>query len=1092
MQSVEVVMSRLNVLIVLCVVMFVAPVYGQLETGRITGTVTDATGAVVPGTRVTVIHVETNRQFNVMTDADGRYVSALLPIGNYRVEAEFTGFKRVARSGIRLEVQQTAVVDLRLELGEISDRVEVQAEAPLLNVTEATQGQVIENKRIVDIPLNGRDYIQLALLAAGTVQDLGGRFGGFSAGGQRTTQNNYLLDGVDNNTMQNAAQTGRAEVIKPSVDAIQEFKVLTSAFSAEYGRAGGGVVSVVLKSGTNQFHGTVFGFLRNEALDARNFFDRSNRPKPPFKRSQFGFALGGPIRRDKTFFFGDYEGTRIRESRTVNNTIPTIAMRSGDFSGLGITIFDPLTYDPVTRTRQPFANNRIPDARIDPIARALTGWYPTPQTATRTQNFLFNPPDTQDVNKFDTRVDHVFSAKDNIYYRFSFQRNLRPPSPGLPGPAFGGSSATSRPAEFRDTGASMALVWNHVFTPNLITSTRAAWNGTFNVQSAAISDNVNTELGLRNVNQSEPGAPQFDIAGYSSLGIGAFLPHNAASQTRQVLNDTTWVRGRHVLKAGVNIMWLQQHLNNLRHALGQYSFNGSFTRNSQTLTGGDPFADFLLGLTNSARYATPIYFNLRAPWYNFYVSDEWKASRRLTLTLGMRYEARRPWVETRDLISNFDVDTDRNNPRLVLAQPDGSRAERATMEMSKTDFAPRFGFAYQTTTSMVIRGGYGLFWGMPENTSSTASFNPPYFVDISLAADGITPRVTFASGIPPGVLDPANARAVQLNSRELRPATPYTHQWNLNIQRQLGRNWLFETGYYGTAAHHLQKEFDINFALPGPGTVDSRRRFRTFVWPGTNTAVSLAGVQRGQHEGNSNYHSFQAKLERRFAESFSLLTSYLWSKAIGDSWGLSAAGRPAGSQGPQNPLDHRPERALDDNHLAHRFVASPIWDLPFGRGRAIGKDWNGALNAILGGWSTAAIVTLTSGRPYGLTVRGDPANTGMANRPNVVGNPHLSRSERTVERFFNTAAFVPNAQFSYGNAGRNILIGPGLENVDFAAYKSFNFTEDKSLQFRFEAFNFFNTPNFAAPNSIVGDPNIGRISAAGRQRNIQFGLKFNF
>jgi len=386
------------------VVLFVLGIqfaWAQVETAQITGTVKDATGAVVPNASVTATHLQTNREHATRTDDRGRYVLPALPIGDYEVAAQFSGFKRAVRRGVTLEIQETAVVDLTLQVGQVTEQVEVLADAPLLNVSEPTQGQVIDNRKIVDLPLNGRDYVQLALLSAGTAQPVGGRFGGFSASGQRTTQNNYLLDGVDNNSLQNAAQGRRAEAVKPSVDAIQEFKVLTNTYSAEYGRAIGGVLNLTIKSGTNAIHGTAFEFLRNEELDAKNFFDPPDAPKPPFKRNQFGFSLGGPIVRDRTFFFGDYEATRIRESGTAVSTIPTLEMRRGDFSQLDEPVFDPATFDPSSDTREPFPDNRIPESRTDRIAAQVIQWYPTPVNDQLRSNFVFNPPDNEDVDKFD-------------------------------------------------------------------------------------------------------------------------------------------------------------------------------------------------------------------------------------------------------------------------------------------------------------------------------------------------------------------------------------------------------------------------------------------------------------------------------------------------------------------------------------------------------------------------------------------------------------------------------------------------------------------------------------------------------------------
>ena len=1065
------------------------PVLAQVETARITGTVTDATGAVIPGVQITMVHLQTNRKVAATTNEAGRYVSIPLSLGDYRVEAEAPGFKHAVRTGITLQIQQTAVVDLTLQLGDITQSVEVAAKAPLLATREAAAGQIIDNQKMVDMPLNGRDYIQLALLSSGTVQDLGGRFGGFSTGGQRTTQNNYLLDGVDNNNYQNASQTQRAEAVKPAVDALQEFKVLTNVYSAEYGRATGGVVNAVLKSGSNSLHGTAFGFLRNEALDARNFFALGSQPKPPFKRSQFGFAVGGPIRRDKTFFFGDYEGTRVRESRTVVNTIPTVAMRSGDFSALANAIYDPLTYDPVTRTRKTFANNRIPTDRIDPVARAAAAWYPTPQTSGLTQNFLYNAPQHTDTDKFDIRVDHTFSSKDNIYYRFSYQHDMVPPSPLLPAPAYGGGLNNAR--WMADDGRNTALVWNHVFSSKMVSSTRLAWNRTLTSQLPPVDKNFNAEIGLKGVEQAQPGGASFAISGYTTLGLGGFLPMLADGQTRQLMTDTTWVKGRHSVKFGLNLMWLQEFLKNPQTAPGQFTFNGSFSRDSQTLRGGDAFADFLLGLPSQTQFATGIYFNGRSPWYNFYVNDEWQLRRRLTLNFGLRYEYRSSWVDTRNFISNFDVETDPANWHYIVAKSGGSRFDRSLLNTPSAFPAPRFGFSYQALRNTVVRGGYGIYVGNAENPTIGGPGNIPFLVAVSLVADGITPAVVLRDGLAAGILTPKNAGTLTPRTYQLSPTLPYAQQWNLAIQRQFGQNWLWEIGYYGNVAHDLEKEYNWNYALPGPGNVNTRRLFQSALWPGTNTLVPIGRVQRDDFHGNSSFHSLQTRIQKELSHGFSMLGSYMWSKTMGDSCGLSAAGQVTAGCGYQNPLNHALEHALDNQHLAHRFVASPIWNLPFGKKDSV-SGWGHVPNALVQGWSVAGILTVSTGLPISVTVNGDPLNHGEINRPDVVGKPLLDGDQRSVDRWFNTAAFVANRPYTYGNAGRNVLFKPGLTNVDFATYRRFRITENKHLQFRFEAFNLSNTPLLGSPVTALGDRNLGRITSAGRPRNIQFGLKFVF
>jgi hypothetical protein len=1060
-------------------------VSGQTDTAQVTGRIVDATGAVIVDAKVTVTDIGKGISRATPTNEAGNYTVPLLQAGTYRIMVEKPGFKPINESGIVLNGGRIARMDFTLEIGTVTGEISVTATAPLVNLTDATQGQVIDNKKIVDMPLNGRNYIELALLSEGTVQPLtGSRMAGFSSGGQRTTQNNYLLDGADNNNLQNSTQGSQAEGVRPCLEAIQEFTVLTNSYAAEFGRATGGVVNAVLKSGSNQLHGVGFGFLRNEVLDAKNYFDQR---KPPFKRSQFGFALGGPVIRNKTFFFGDYEGTRLRQSRTVNSTIPTTAMRTGNFSNLSAAIYDPLTYAPSSGTRQPFSGNLIPDSRIDAVSRHVAAWLPEPQNAGLTQNFLYNPPNPQDENKFDVRVDHVVSSKDNIYFRFSRQIYLQPASPSLPPPA---SGSVGDGDKFTTTGNNMVLAWNHIFSPTWITSSRVAWNEAYSLTSSSARTNYNAEIGLKGVDQNLAGGAQFSIAGYTAPGGATNKPNYATSQARQLINDTTAIRGNHSLKFGVNITWIQRYLNNPRQAVGAFSFNGNFTNDLPTRRGGNSFADFLLGIPYDSQVATPAYTNLRAPWYALYVQDQWRVSSRLTLSLGVRYELHLPFVDTRDRVANFDEDTDPSKPQFVVAKK-GSRFDRSLMTADPDCFAPRVGFAYKMGQGTVLRGGYGIYYGTLDMTDVPA-FNPPFLTWVDITTDSIHPAFFLRDGVPP-VLTPERVANLQPTSYQSNQTASYSHQWNFSIGHTLRKNWLVEAGYYGSPAHHLVRRWDSNYTpVPGPGNINSRRRWTSVVFPGTNITVSpLASALREQFDGNSSYHSLQAKVEKRFAQGFTFLASYLWSKALSDLCGQAAIGNSPGCTY-QNSQSFRSDYGLDNQNIAHRYVGSIVWELPLGRARRWGSQWNRLTDVVLGRWSLASIVSVSSGLPLSPTVNGNPANTNTVSRPNVVGNPNLGSSQRTPGRWFNTAALVPNQPFTYGNAGHNILTAPGVANVDFATYKRFTITEKFEAQFRFEAFNFFNTPQFGFPNATLGTAPYGQITSAGAPRRLQFGLKLLF
>lgn len=1077
--------------VVLC--LFAPLSFAQIETALIQGTITDSSGAVIPGATVRFVQVATNQIQETSSDARGFFRSVPLRIGEYRVEVETDGFKKAIRSGIILELQQTAVLNISLEVGAITEVIDVTADAPLLETAEASQGQVIDNQKIVDMPLNGRDYIQLALLSAGAVRSIGGRFGGFSAGGQRTTQNNYTLDGVDNNNLQIAAQGRRAEVVKPSVDAIQEFKISTNAYSAESGRALGGTVNVSIKSGTNGLHGTLFHFLRNEKLDAKNYFDPVDSPRAPFKRNQFGFSIGGPIIKNKTFFFGDYEGTRIRESTTFNETIPTQAQLVGDFSGVSQTIYDPATYNEAENTRQAFPNQIIPSSRIDPVSAQVRELWPSPNRSGLVRNYLVNSPDPEDMDRWDVRVDHNFSATDNTFFRYSKQSELVGNSPRFP------STLDGDGTQFEHFGDNMVLSHNHIFSPSLITSVKLGWNRIYTIRTAVRDTNLNQQFGINGVDQALPGMALMNISGVRNVGLSNFTPNIIDSQSRQLKIDTSYTRGKHSLKFGWNVQFLQSYLTNPQQSLGNFTFNGNFTRQSAPggNRGGRPVADFLLGTAFRSNISNSVYMNLRAPWNHFYVQDDWRITNKLTLNLGLRYELSPPWIETDDGIANFDIDTDPANPDFLLAGSAGSgRFNRATMANDTNNFAPRFGFAYQALPGTVVRGGYGVFYGNYEGTGGGQFLqgNPPFHIKSEISTDSINPTVLLSQGNPSGILTPENAVSLRFSSFEREPDWPMSQQWNLNVQHSIFKDTVLEFGYYGTKAQFLVNRLDGNYALPGRGNINSRRRYTSAVYPGTDIVVGpLALMSRHEFNGNSLYHSGQMRIEKRFSNGFSLLGAYIFARTIGDVAGFSGSGN-APNSGIQNPLDRRAERSLDNQHRKHTFTTSYVYQLPFGRGRQFGSGMNKALDYAVGGWTVAGIHSMASGRPFGLSVRGGPANTGQLSRPNVVAgqNPRLSSSERDPVRWFNTNAFVPNNDFEYGNAGRNILIGPGLFTWDFALYKQFKVTETKFFQFRFEGFNFTNTPNFNFPNSQVGDNNFGVITGAARSRNLQAGLKFIF
>ena len=1022
----------------------------------VVGSVLDPTHSAIHGAAVQLTHLATGSVIQVKTDERGSYRTPPLRLGEYTISVEAEGFKHFNQSGVVLDIGDVRKVDAVLEVGQVSEVVNVQSEAPLLQTSDSTVGTVITNGQIEELPLNGRDYLQLGALSSGTIAS--GQ--GVEIGGQAGTQAAFLLDGQDNNNQQiSTGHSGQKEVVKPSVDAIQEFKVVTNGYSAEYGRSSSGVISVALKSGTNALHGTAYEFLRNDLLDAKNLFATV---KAPYRRNDFGASLGGPILKNKLFVFGDIEDEIIRQSSTDVDTLPSAAQRSGLFSS---TIINPVT-------GVAFSGNQIPVTQTDTVALKLLSLMPLPQTVAATNNYVYNSPANQDLKHWDFRSDYIISERQSAYFRYSEQiinDAATSPFAPIPGEGFiagGGADVTH--------SKSFLLVHNKVWTPTLLSSIHVGWNdlnwlNTFPNQPL-------TSVGIPGVSTAYPGFSSIAITGYTGLGVSN-VPNSDASQDRQLSADLTWTKGSHNIKFGVQANWLQTNFLSSQQSSGSFTFNGEYTKNA--------FADFLLGAASAETLSNWSYLRLRTPYTHFFVQDDWKVSKRLTLNIGLRYELSPPPIQIGNTISNFDMDTNPLHPVLVSAGSQGnSWADRALQGVNHNQWAPRFGFAYALPDNKtVFRGGYGIFYSniITEGGMQSMEVNPPWNVRIGLQPNSSKPPTLFLDqGFASNALSLANAANVQLISYDRSNATPMDQQWNFNIQRQLPGGILLEVGYYGNKLDHMWRQIDGNPAPPEPGTVNLNREFTSTVVPGTSNAISLGAVTRIQKDGYSNYNALQAKIEKRYSKGVTFIASYAYSKtmSLGDASGV------------QNPLDWRADYAPSGQDMRQHFVGSAIYALPFGHGRTWGANWNRVTDAFLGGWSGGPIVTVDSGTPLNLSVVGDPSNTGQNDRPDVVGNWQLSNP--TIHEWFNTAAFIANPKYTYGDAGRNILLTPGLVNVDFGVHKTFRITERVNAQFRFESFNLTNTPALGAPNAQVGNQLIGQISSAGAARENQIGLKVIF
>lgn len=1053
----------------------------QTPTATVTGQVRDASGAAVPGARVSARNVQTNIEREAVTSENGDYTIPLLSIGEYQVSAEKQGFRRAVQTGLILQVDQKARLDFTLQVGQVSESVEVTAATSLVQTDSASVGTVIDNKRVLELPLNSREFYALALTAPRVLPPAQGSTlsfrGGFNVAGSSEVSNNFTLNGIDNN------DTGiNGPSFRPSIDAIQEFKLLSGIYSAEYGRNSGGQVVISTKAGTNQFHGTAYEFLRNQVFDARNFFLRlkPDEKAPSFKRNLFGGSFGGPIINDKTFFFASFEGLRLRQSVTSLATAPTTAMLNGDFRGLPVRVVNPFT-------GQDFATpNVIDPALINPIGRELARFFPTPSTATAagqapSNNFNFSATRRETYNQISTRFDHMLSSKDSLYGTYNYYDNPAfEPSNALCGarvlPGFGCNTGL--------TTQLIGIVETHTFTSNLTNEIRVGFNRLRQprIQEDDSIDFVNrfnipgTFFGETPFNG---GVPQVVITGFSTIGGATNLPQDRRDNTYQFVDNLIWIKSAHTLKFGGDIRRFQSNLYFISQGRGIFNFNTP--ANSITVpTSGNQFADLLLGIpTSTQRNPRGPSTYSRTTSFSAYAQDDWKVNSRLALNLGLRWELNTPMTEKYNTIASFDPQTG----QILAAGQNG--VPNNLYKYDYNNFAPRIGFAWQPLgdSKTVVRGGVGVFYNVQPAGNGLLGmlFNFPFRLPQTFNSSKSAP-ITLNDPFPGPVptTAPTNG-SLTMTAIDENFDTAYIMQWGLSVQRGVGSDVVFEIGYLGSKGTHLPLNRNLNQATPGPGTAAQVQARRSFPQFGNITWIESVA--------NSTYHSMELKAEKRYTKGLSLLGSYTFSKSIDNSPGISTSSN-ASPAIAQNALDLRAERGLSDFDVRHRLVASTIWEIPLGKGHKVFDS--GPLAYIFGGWQASGILSLQSGRPFTAVLSGDVSNTLNRNdRPNLVGDPNSG--PKTVEQWFNTSAFQQQATGSFGTAGRNIIIGPGLQNFDFALSRNFNVTERFKVQFRTELFNAFNHANFNYPAAIANAPaTFGRITSALDPRQMQFGLKIIF
>jgi len=1062
-----------NILLTLLFTLSV-PLPAQVATGTITGTVADVSEATVPNAEVRIVSEDTSTARQLTTATNGLFIATNLLPGRYRVEVSLAGFQPQARVGLVLTLGQTLVVNFALQPGQQTQSVIVVARGEqLVETATSSLGQIIEETQIRDLPLNGRNFQQLIGLNTGA-QPIGARF---SLNGGRAEGNAFTIDGLDISGYGNDPLRS-----VPSLEAIGEFKIITNSFTAEYGRAMSGAVSTHIKSGTNELHGTLFHFLRNKALDARNFFAPT---KPKYIFNQFGGSAGGPIMKDKLFIFGDFQWTRIRQGGPQQVRLPTLAMREGDFSALlpGTVIYDPRTLNPATRLRTPFVGNRIPASAFDRPAALMLSALPPPNQS-GPLNFLKVQGVANDTDAFDIRTDYHLNERNRLSVVLTYSQspfNREPLFARVNGNMVGGgkNSILSR------TGS---LNYTRAFGPTAVNELIVGWKRDKLNGTPEEGHQYEPDAGVRFLNTSPDdrfttGFPMFSIPGYSPfggpLGIPAFQAHNIP----QLSDSFSFNRGRHAFKTGLAVRFRQFNLGQNVAPRGWYFFASLQTSSGAQFAGGEPVASALLGYPNQARRDLAPSWGERLSEYGAYFQDDWKVSRRLTLNLGVRWDLYPPATESHNRVANYDL----VSGGMILGGRDGASA--STLQTNKRNFSPHVGFAYLLTGDgkTVIRGGYGIGYLLLQSAgvgtaNDRLTTQPPFRVNFATVFDALNPTTRVSDGLALPVADPKNPSGDVIFQLKGDP-TPYMQQWNLNVQRALPGDFLAEIAYAGSRGVHLSGPVNLNQAPPGPTAPGPR----SLINPKVNAIWAILNRQ------TSLYNSLQAKVQRRFARGFYLIGAYTYSKSMDDG-SFTTSGN-----SPQDSLDWKAEKAASDFDFTHRLVTSYIYELPVGKGRRFLGDAPAVLNHVLGGWQINGITTLQSGNRFTPTVANPRTNAGLggAIRPDRIGDGKLSGSSQSIQRWFDISAFVPQGAggtdpFHFGNSGRNILRGPKLINFDFSVFKEFPIQEKKRLEFRTEFFNLFNKANFGSPNPSVDLPQGGVISSAAAARQIQFALKFVF
>jgi hypothetical protein len=1059
----------------------------QIATADLLGTLTDASGSVVPAATVTVTNLGTGARSVTKTDTSGNYVVSLLPPGRYRIRIEQTGFRAWENPAVDLSVADRRRVDAQLTVGDVSQTVEVIAQPTALQTDTSTLGQVVQARAVQDLPLNGRNFISMAQVVAGAFEgppngeSTGARpddrrqSSAVSINGQRTQVNNEMVDGMDNNE-----RVIGAIGVRPSIDGIAEFIVQTNVYTAEVGRTAGAVINIVTKSGSNQFHGSAFEFLRNDKLDANDYFtNAAGQSIPEYRQNQFGASLGAPIKKDRTFFFVDYESLRFVQGSPQTATIPTAAMRQGIFTGVS------RIYDPLTSPRVRFPNDVIPSSRLDPIAVKVLSTYPLPTNPGLANNYHSALNKTYFGHTGDARFDHQFSDKAQFYARVtvnsvaSFIPGQMPKVNGIINS--GAPFLSSGPADVRAVGPQAHYV--RTIRPNLLLSLQVGY---------LYFDNFTQPL-----NGTTPGAasfgikgaddavtfPQFAVAPYATLGDATYTPLRRTAGNYQFNGSVTWIRGSHSIKFGAGMQRLREITYSYPSA-GAWTFDNLLTNDLATdPSAGNSIASLLLGFpsgggTRSARAILP-----RQRWslVHGFVHDDWRATRWLTLNVGLRYEVFTPATEKNNYISNFDLSKLLN----IRANTDGYNSHAGVMT-NYGDIGPRFGFAASLGRETVLRGGYGISywadWTGQGQLGTAQEFQLSSPARSYVGPSGLTPNFKLADGYDPMIPFGRNPPQGAINYYIFKFKDASAQQFNLTLQKAFGSN-VVSIGYVGILGRHLYVQPQLNNAPPGPGAIQQRR-------PYYSVLPLVQGITAKDSMGRANYNAMQVVVERRLSQGVTFNANFTWAHALNDASDGQTGGNQNANLATWQFLDyHHNDYGNADTDVRRRLAVTANYELPFG------KSLQGVAKHLVSGWQLNALAAWGTGLPFSVMSNTALSNSGHTSndRPNRIGSGILSNP--TVAQWFNAADFVPQKVYTFGNSGRNILRGPRQIHVDLGVSRTFNMGERLRLQFRAESFNLTNTANFAQPNFSLGAPGFGSITAVQPQttpREIQLALKLLF